>query len=102
MGAPAVPPSPVRLQKPTTANRYPCRMDIVFIRHGQPQWAVDGLSQTDPALTELGHEQAKLAAVRIANDRKPAEELIVSPAIRAQQTAAPIAEATGLDADDHR
>jgi len=71
-------------------------MDIVFIRHGQPQWAVDGLSQTDPALTELGHEQAKLAAVRIANDRKPAEELIVSPAIRAQQTAAPIAEATGL------
>lgn len=72
-------------------------MDIVFIRHGQPQWAVDGLSQTDPALTDLGHEQATLAALRIANDRKRAEELIVSPALRAQQTAAPIAEATGLD-----
>jgi probable phosphoglycerate mutase len=72
-------------------------MDIVFIRHGQPQWAVDGLSQADPFLTELGHEQALLAAKRIANEPRPATELIASPAIRAQQTAAPIAEATGLD-----
>jgi probable phosphoglycerate mutase len=72
-------------------------MDIVFIRHGQPQWAVHGLSQIDPSLTDLGHEQARLAAIRIANDRKPAGELIVSPALRAQQTAAPIAEATGLE-----
>jgi broad specificity phosphatase PhoE len=72
-------------------------MDIVFIRHGQPRWAVDGLSQTDPYLTELGHEQARLAAKRIANDPRQANELIVSPAVRAQQTALPIAEETGLD-----
>ncbi len=71
-------------------------MDIVFIRHGQPQWAVDGISQTNPYLTELGHEQAELAAARIANDRKPATELIVSPALRSQQTAEPIAQKTGL------
>ena len=74
-------------------------MDIVFIRHGQPQWAVDGLSQTDPYLTDLGHEQALLAAKRIANDRRQTSELIASPALRAQQTAAPIAEATGLEID---
>jgi probable phosphoglycerate mutase len=74
-------------------------MDIVFIRHGQPQWAVDGLSQTDPYLTDLGHEQALLAAKRIANDRRRTSELIASPALRAQQTAAPIAEATGLEID---
>jgi broad specificity phosphatase PhoE len=74
-------------------------MDIVFIRHGQPAWAVDGLSQTDPYLTDLGHEQALLAAKRIANDRRTANELIASPALRAQQTAAPIAEATGLAVD---
>lgn len=72
-------------------------MDIVFIRHGQPQWAVDGLSQTDPYLTELGHEQARLAAKRIANDHREATELIASPAVRAQQTAAPISEDTGLE-----
>lgn len=72
-------------------------MDIIFVRHGQPQWAVDGLSQADPYLTELGQEQAKLAAHRIAHEEaKPATELIVSPALRAQQTAAPIASETGL------
>ena len=71
-------------------------MDIVFIRHGQPKWAVDGMSQPDPHLTDLGREQAQLAAKRVANDRRAAGELIVSPALRSQQTASPIAEATGL------
>lgn len=71
-------------------------MDIVFIRHGQPRWAVDGLSQTDPFLTALGQEQAMLAAHRIANDPKPATELIASPALRSQQTATPISDETKL------
>ncbi len=71
-------------------------MDIVFIRHGQPQWAVDGITQTDPNLTDRGKLQARFAADRIASDDKPTTELIVSPARRAQQTAAPIVETTGL------
>ena len=69
-------------------------MDIIFIRHGQPQWAVDGMSQTDPFLTTLGHEQARLAADRLAADPRHPAELIVSPALRSQQTAAPIAAST--------
>lgn len=74
------------------------RMDIVFIRHGQPKWAVNGLSQSDPYLTDLGHEQARLTAKRLANDTKrPTSELIASPALRSQQTAGPIGEETGLD-----
>ena len=72
-------------------------MDIVFIRHGQPQWAVDGISQTDPYLTELGHEQAGFSASRIAKANPQATELVVSPAVRAQQTAAPIGEFAGLE-----
>lgn len=72
-------------------------MDIIFIRHGQPQWAVDGISQSDPYLTELGHEQSALTARRIAESDPEATELVVSPAVRAQQTAAPICEATGLE-----
>lgn len=72
-------------------------MDILFVRHGQPKWAVDGLSQTDPFLTPLGEKQAKFAAERIASDRRKTTELIVSPALRSQQTAAPVAELTGLD-----
>jgi probable phosphoglycerate mutase len=71
-------------------------MDIVFVRHGQPQWAVEGLTQPDPNLTRRGELQARLAADRIASDPTTATELIVSPARRSQQTAAPIAEATGL------
>lgn len=75
-------------------------MDIVFIRHGQPQWAVDGLSQVDPFLTDLGHKQADLAAKRIAEDpKRSATELIVSPALRSQQTAEPISNLTGLQPD---
>lgn len=75
-------------------------MDIIFVRHGQPQWAVDGLSQIDPHLTDLGREQARFAAARIATDDKAvAAELIVSPAIRSQETAAPIAVETGLVVD---
>ena len=72
-------------------------MDIVFVRHGQPQWAVDGLSQTDPHLTKLGEEQARLAARRIASDPQSTTELVVSPARRSQQTAEPLASLTGLD-----
>ena len=71
-------------------------MDIVFIRHGQPQWAIDGLSQTDPFLTALGQEQAMLAADRISSDPKEATELIASPALRSQQTATPISDETKL------
>ena len=72
-------------------------MDIVFIRHAQPKWSVEGLSQIDPYLTDLGHEQAHLAAQRIAADVRRATELVVSPALRSQQTAEPISEATGLE-----
>jgi len=53
------------------------------------------MSQTDPALTPSGIKQADLAAQRLASER-PLTQLIVSPALRSQQTAAPIAERTGL------
>lgn len=71
-------------------------MELLFIRHGQPAWSVDGLSQTDPHLTELGRRQADLAAARLVRDKRPLSELIVSPAARSQETAAPIAAKTGL------
>jgi len=72
-------------------------MDIIFIRHGQPKWAVDGLSQVNPFLTDLGHEQAAFAAKRIATEERTATELVVSPALRSQQTAKPMSDLTGLD-----
>ncbi|GMQ84942.1 MAG: histidine phosphatase family protein [Acidimicrobiia bacterium] len=71
-------------------------MELLFIRHGQPAWSVDGLSQPDPHLTALGKRQADLAATRLARSRRPLSELVVSPAARALETAAPIAEKAGL------
>lgn len=70
-------------------------MELIFIRHGQPAWSVDGWSQVDPFLTDVGREQAELAARRLATER-PLTEIIASPALRSQQTAEPIAGLTGL------
>jgi len=69
-------------------------VELIFVRHGEPAWAVEGINQPDPFLTERGHEQARLAAQRLANDDDPVSEIIVSPAQRSQQTAEPLAAAT--------
>lgn len=71
-------------------------MELLFIRHGQPAWSVDGLTQSDPVLTEIGRKQAELGAQRIVDGDHPLTELVVSPARRAQETAEPLARRTGL------
>lgn len=68
-------------------------MEIVLIRHGQPEWVRDGLNVIDPPLTELGHRQAALAAEQLAGEHF--DEVFASPLVRARQTAAPLFEALG-------
>jgi probable phosphoglycerate mutase len=68
-------------------------VEIVLIRHGQPEWVKDGLNVVDPPLTELGHEQAARMAERLAGESF--DEVLVSPLRRARQTAAPLYEALG-------
>ncbi len=72
-------------------------MELVFVRHGQPRWSVDGIAQPDPILTEIGRRQAELVARRLAGER-PIAEILVSPAVRAVETAAPLVEHTGVAA----
>lgn len=69
-------------------------MEIVFIRHGEPEWVRDGLAVNDPPLTERGHRQAE----RLANalSEESFDEVFVSPLVRARQTAAPLLEALGV------
>lgn len=55
------------------------------------------MNDNDPHLTDLGHRQAAAMAARVAGRTRPPTEIIVSPAIRSQETAAPLIEATGLD-----
>jgi len=68
---------------------------LTLVRHGEPDWAPgDGPSVNDPGLTEFGHAQARATAARLA--AYPIDAIYVSPYRRARETAAPLAEATGL------
>lgn len=63
-------------------------MEIVIIRHAQPEWVKDGLSVDNPPLTELGFRQAEALAEELSGEKF--DEILVSPLMRTQQTAAPI------------
>ena len=63
------------------------------MRHGQPEWVRDGLNIVDPPLTELGHRQAAALAAAMTNEAL--DEVLVSPLLRARETAAPVLEALG-------
>lgn len=76
-------------------------MELILVRHGQPAWSLEGRGRNDPDLTERGHGQALAVAGRLADPDVgpaygPVDQLIVSPARRSQQTAAPVAEALDL------
>lgn len=68
-------------------------MQIVLVRHGQPQWVRDGLTVVDPPLTELGEEQAERTADQLLG--AGFDEIAVSPLRRARQTAAPLLRRLG-------
>lgn len=72
-------------------------MELVLIRHGQPEWVRDGLNVVDPPLTELGHRQA--ASLVDAMGATEFDEILVSPLLRARQTAAPVLDALGRSED---
>ena len=69
-------------------------MEIVLVRHAQPDWEPGGRAVDDPGLTPLGHEQAKLAAECLADMRFDA--FYASPLRRVRETAAPMADALGM------
>jgi len=68
-------------------------MEIVLIRHGEPEWVRDGLAVVDPPLTDRGHRQADRLAAWLSDEHF--DEVLVSPLVRARQTAAPLLEALG-------
>lgn len=66
-------------------------MEIYLIRHGEPEWARDGLNIDNPPLTERGLRQAACVAKALGTEEF--DEVLVSPLIRARETAAPLLEA---------
>jgi probable phosphoglycerate mutase len=82
-----------RQESPTT---------VVMLRHGVTDHTVkklfSGLGGTDPGLTDLGREQARRAAARLAK-RGPIDAIISSPLRRTRETAEVVAEELGLDVE---
>ena len=67
------------------------------MRHAQPEWVREGLTIVDPPLTELGHRQAAALARAMAGEAL--DEVLVSPLLRARQTAAPVLATLGRSDD---
>ncbi|MDX1658920.1 MAG: histidine phosphatase family protein [Nitriliruptorales bacterium] len=73
-------------------------MQLILVRHGQPGWATDdGAAVFDPGLKSIGRRQADAVAERLAGWEEPIDELYVSTATRARETAAPVADRLGLE-----
>jgi broad specificity phosphatase PhoE len=75
------------------------RPDVVLLlaRHGHATSGPDHRWQATDPLTQVGLEQAEDLARHVASIERPPSRIVVSPAVRSQQTAAPCAEALGLE-----
>ncbi|MCX4096576.1 histidine phosphatase family protein [Nocardia sp. alder85J] len=72
-------------------------MQLVLVRHAQPQRAVTTSGIADPELTDTGWAQAARVPAALAHHR--IARVVSSPQRRARETAAPLAEKLGLDVD---
>ncbi|MEI6299449.1 MAG: histidine phosphatase family protein, partial [Actinomycetota bacterium] len=70
-------------------------MEIVFVRHAEPEWVRDKLNVDNPPLTQRGHEQAALLGKWASTEHF--DEVFVSPLVRTQQTASPILDSLQMD-----
>jgi probable phosphoglycerate mutase len=70
-------------------------VEIVLIRHGEPDWEPRGFAVDDPELTPRGRAQAERAAQILTGESF--DHLYVSPLLRARETAQPIAKRLGLE-----
>ena len=81
----------------------PDATEVILVRHGASAAAVPGQpfeeleGQSDPPLAPEGERQARLVAERLAGSGERFAGLFVTPLRRTSQTAAPLAELTGLE-----
>jgi probable phosphoglycerate mutase len=71
-------------------------MELLLIRHGLPLRITDAEGPADPPLAEEGTAQADALAAWLAGNGG-VDAIWASPLRRAQETAAPLAEALGLE-----
>jgi probable phosphoglycerate mutase len=70
-------------------------MRLYLVRHGQTAWNAEQRAQghSDVPLDSVGHDQARQLGARFLGKR--IDRVISSDLVRARQTAAPVADATG-------
>lgn len=79
----------------------PGATEVALVRHGASAAAVEGAmfplidGRSDPPVSEVGQSQAESVAERLAGEDIRA--LFVSPLRRTHETAAPLADATGIE-----
>ena len=73
-------------------------MTLLYLRHGQTDWNVQGRIQgrTDVPLNETGREQARMRAAELPEHQPPVEIIYASPMLRARETAEIIQSALGV------
>ncbi len=94
-------PSPVEPVRQYRFRPPPGACDLLLVRHGESRAAVPGEpfrsweGQADPPLADVGQREAGAVADRLAD--AGVDAIWVTPLVRTQQTAAPLAERLGLD-----
>ena len=66
-------------------------MEIVLVRHGQPEWLKNNEYNLNPNLTEKGSLQAEMSSSIF--QKNEVDKIWVSPLLRAQQTLEPFKKA---------
>lgn len=66
-------------------------MEIVLVRHGQPEWLKNNEYNLNPNLTEKGSLQAEMSSSMF--QKNEVDKIWVSPLLRAQQTLEPFKKA---------
>ena len=69
-------------------------LEIVLVRHAQPDWEPNDSAVDNPGLTPLGRDQAECVARHLESETFDA--VYISPLRRVVETAAPFLEASGL------
>ncbi len=72
-------------------------MDLIIVRHGRPERVVGLDEDADPGLTDVGHRQACAVAKFLMGEH--IDHIVTSPMQRARQTAQPLVDETGINAE---
>lgn len=75
-------------------------MDLILVRHGQPDWAPERIARNDPPLTDLGRDQATRVGHRLT-ELDHVDEIWASPKLRSMETTDPIASGLRRDREVH-